>query len=138
MPVYTCVVRPDDLAGEQKAMIAREITRIHCDVTGAPPVFVQVFFREIAPGDGFVGGEPFAKSTIVGLIRAGRSPAAKEKLLFGISEAWCAVTGQAAKNVFVAVVDLPAKNILEDGVLLPEPGEEQEWLAARGLADASA
>lgn len=135
MPVYTCHVRPGDLTAEVKAVIAREITRIHCEVTGAPPAFVQVFFREITPGDGYVGGEPFSQATITGLIRAGRSPADKAKLLFGISGAWSRITGQAEKDVFVAVQDVPAKNIVEDGALLPEPGEEEVWLAEHGAAD---
>ncbi|MGH9038375.1 MAG: tautomerase family protein [Acidimicrobiia bacterium] len=67
MPVYTCNVRPGDMTAELKAEIAREITRIHCDVTGAPTAFVQVFFREVLPGDGYVGGEPFAQFRVIKL-----------------------------------------------------------------------
>lgn len=135
MPVYTCNVRPGDLTAELKAEIAREITRIHCEVTGAPTAFVQVFFREVPTGDGYVGGKPFTQATITGLIRAGRSQDDKSKLLFGISGAWSRITGQAEKDVFVAVQDVPAKNMVEDGALLPEAGEEEVWLAEHGLAD---
>ena len=134
MPLYTCLVRPGDLSPQQRAILAEEITRIHAEVTGAPRCFVQVFFREVAPGDGFVGGEPFAQASIVGLIRAGRSQEDKAKLLFSISQSWCQVTGHDERELFVGVVDVPAKNMMEDGDLLPEPGEEEAWLLEHGLA----
>lgn len=134
MPIYTCTVRSGDLSPEQKATLAREITGVHCEVTGAPALFVHVFYNEVAPGDGFVGGKPFSTNAITGLIRAGRSPDDKARLLFGISDAWSRVTGRSEREVMVAVQDVPAKNIVEDGVLLPEPGEEAAWLADHGLA----
>jgi phenylpyruvate tautomerase PptA (4-oxalocrotonate tautomerase family) len=134
MPLYTCIARSGDLSPEQKAVLAGEITRVHADVTGAPRSFVQVFFREVAPGDGFVGGAPFAQASIVGLIRAGRTQEDKAKLLLSISQSWCQVTGQDEREVFIGVVDVPAKNIMEDGALLPEPGEEEAWVAEHGRA----
>lgn len=137
MPLYTCIVRPGDLSPEQKAALAGEITRIHCDVTGAPALFVHVFFNEVTPGNGFLGGKPLSSNAITGLIRAGRSPEDKARLLFGLSDAWSRVTGRGEREVMVAVQDVPAKNIVEDGVLLPEPGEEAGWLAEHGMASST-
>ena len=134
MPIYTCSAPSGELTGEQKAAIAAEITRIHCEVTGAPAAFVHVFFHDLAPGNAFISGRPFdGRAAVVGLIRAGRSDEDKARILFGISAAWHAVTGLDEKKIVVGVEDVPAKNIVEDGALLPEPGEEEAWLAAHGL-----
>jgi len=36
MPTYVCTITEDRLSPDQKSRIAGEITRIHCEVTGAP------------------------------------------------------------------------------------------------------
>jgi phenylpyruvate tautomerase PptA (4-oxalocrotonate tautomerase family) len=120
---------------EQKAAIAGEITRIHCGLNpGTPTGFVHVIFTDVAPGDGFVGGEISTKSVIIGLIRAGRSREIKTGLLLGISEAWQKITGQAEEDIVVGLQDIPAKDVVEGGLILPEPGEEEAWLAEHGLS----
>ena len=44
MPIYQCI-SPEGLLDEsQRKNIAEEITRIHCDATGAPRSFVNVLF----------------------------------------------------------------------------------------------
>ena len=46
MPLYRCAIR-EGLSNEaQREQIAKEIVRIHCGVTGAPPSFVHAFFQE--------------------------------------------------------------------------------------------
>ena len=49
MPLYICNSKAGTVAQEAKAKIADDITRIHCDVTGAPPCFVHVFFFDVGP-----------------------------------------------------------------------------------------
>jgi phenylpyruvate tautomerase PptA (4-oxalocrotonate tautomerase family) len=50
MPIDQCI-RPEGLLDESaRGKLAEEITRIHCDATGAPPTFVNVMFLDTAPG----------------------------------------------------------------------------------------
>lgn len=46
------------LSSEQKSEIAQAITRMHCEVTGAPGYFAQVILNEIKPGNYFMNGAP--------------------------------------------------------------------------------
>jgi phenylpyruvate tautomerase PptA (4-oxalocrotonate tautomerase family) len=46
MPVYQCATAKR-LSPETKAAIAREITRIHIEFTGAPEAFVNVVFSDL-------------------------------------------------------------------------------------------
>jgi phenylpyruvate tautomerase PptA (4-oxalocrotonate tautomerase family) len=58
MPTYFCTTVEGRLTAEQKGKIAAEITRVHCEVTGAPSFFAQVIFDEVRPGNYFMGGAP--------------------------------------------------------------------------------
>jgi phenylpyruvate tautomerase PptA (4-oxalocrotonate tautomerase family) len=136
MPVYRCTIAQASVTAEQKAEIAQEITRIHCELTTVPKTaasFVHVIFEEVPPGNGFSGGEPSSKALIVGQIRAGRSGEVKTKLLLAISELWNRVTGKSPDDILVAVQDVPARDMVEGGVILPDPGQEEAWLAEHGL-----
>ena len=55
MPIYQCI-SPEGLLDEsQRKNIARAITRIHCDATGAPRSFVNVLFQDMPNGRVFTG-----------------------------------------------------------------------------------
>ncbi|NMH98538.1 tautomerase family protein [Pseudonocardia acidicola] len=131
MPFYQCTTRAGLLTGEQKARLAREITRIHCATTGAPESFVTMSYNEVSPADLFVAGEPSSASRITGLIRAGRPESVTLQLLTGISRAWSAVTGRPENDVAVFLQEIEAQHVMEGGRVLPRPGGEQEWLAHR-------
>ena len=52
MPFYLCTTPSGSLGAGQRQQIAKEITRIHCDETGAPPENperVPDFYREHVP-----------------------------------------------------------------------------------------
>ena len=58
------------------------ITDAHVEATGAPRVFVHVFFNELPPGVAHSAGEIDTKiSGIQGAIRAGRTLEIKQKLI---------------------------------------------------------
>jgi phenylpyruvate tautomerase PptA (4-oxalocrotonate tautomerase family) len=72
MPIYQCAHQHGLLTGDMKAKIATAITDAHVEATGAPRVFVHVFFNEIPPGIAYSAGEPDAEVTgITGSIRQG-------------------------------------------------------------------
>ncbi len=134
MPFYECFVPEGTLSADQKAGIAKEITRIHCEVTGAPESFVTVVFHSVQRGILFTAGEPSSAVRIRGSIRAGRSPEAKARLLTELSEMWKRTTGLSDKDLTAGLVEVPAKNSVRSGRLVPEPGQEAEWLAAASHA----
>jgi phenylpyruvate tautomerase PptA (4-oxalocrotonate tautomerase family) len=125
LPLYRCAVAAGRSREEQRARIAKEIVRIHCGVTGAPPSFVHAFFSEARAGELPEGRLAF----VLGSIRSGRSGEQKRRIAREIGEAVASALGCAADEVGVALAEVPSKWIMEGGVLLPEPGEEAEWLA---------
>jgi len=129
MPVYHCLIQQNSLSADQKQQMSREITRIHSEVTGAPAIFVDVIFDEVPRGDWFTGGEPSSRSIIQAAIRAGRSDDKKARLMTEISRSWKQVTGQRQEDLEIAVTDFQARHLMRGGMLLPEDGQEREWLA---------
>ncbi len=89
MPTYSVTTVEGRLSAHQKATIAKEITRIHNEVTGAPSFFAQVLFYELAPGNTFLGGFPLETDQIFvhGQIRDGRTAEQKTKLIEDMLEA---------------------------------------------------
>ncbi len=125
MPLYRCTVAEGLTTLEQRSLIAKQITRIHCETTGALPGFVHAFFAEAAKRK-----LPDGKQAVVlGSIRAGRTPEQKEQLISEMRSAIASILGRAADEVQVATVEVPARWVMEGGHILPEPGEEEEWLA---------
>jgi len=128
MPLYRCMVAPGLTSYDQRLAIAQDITRIHCDVTGAPPTFVHTFFAEDDAGE-LPGG---TRAMVFGSIRSGRTDEQKQRLVREMTEAVAAAAGIAADEVVLATVDVPARWVMEGGDLLPEPGEEAAWLVRHG------
>ena len=127
MPLYRCAVTPGLTTLAQRARIAREIVRIHCGVTGAPPSFVHAFFSE-TPAEKLPEGKV---AFVLGSIRAGRTDEQKARIVSELAEVVAGVTGRGRDEVGVVTVDVPASWNMEGGELLPEPGEEAAWLSAR-------
>ena len=128
MPLYRCTVAEGLTSLEQRSLIAKEITRIHCEITGAPPEFVHAFFAEDADGQLPEGRRAF----VLGSIRAGRTPEQKERLAAAMRRSIASTVGTPEEEVAVVTVDVPARWVMEGGHILPEPGEEAEWLAKHG------
>ncbi len=125
MPLYRCTVAEGLTTLEQRSLIAKEITRIHCETTGALPGFVHAFFAEDAKRKLPAGKQ----AVVLGSIRAGRTPEQKQQLVSEMRSAIASILGRAADEVQVATVEVPARWVMEGGHILPEPGEEEEWLA---------
>ncbi|MGI9590079.1 MAG: tautomerase family protein [Myxococcota bacterium] len=124
MPLYRCKFEPGLLSLAQREQIAKDIVRIHCGVTAAPPSFVHAFFAE-AEGDELPAGKA---AFVLGSIRAGRSDEQKASIVSQLAEALASVTGRSSEAFGVVTADVPSKWNMEGGELLPEPGEEAEWL----------
>jgi phenylpyruvate tautomerase PptA (4-oxalocrotonate tautomerase family) len=124
MPLYRCAVAEGLTSEEQRAQIAKAVVRIHCDVTGAPPSFVHAFFSEASPAE-----LPNGKVAVVlGSIRWGRTDQQKARIVSELTDVITDVLSCQASGVDVVTADVPSKWNMEGGELLPEPGEEAEWL----------
>jgi phenylpyruvate tautomerase PptA (4-oxalocrotonate tautomerase family) len=124
VPFYQFTVPRGGATLEHKAAVAAAVTKVHSEVTGAPGAYVHCSFTEVAPESIFVAGEAVDGPRLVGLIREGRSTATRAKLLHGLADAWCAITGDPKESVAIFLHEVPGANVLEDGEILPEATEE--------------
>jgi phenylpyruvate tautomerase PptA (4-oxalocrotonate tautomerase family) len=125
VPYYQFTVPTGGATLQHKAEVAAAMTRVHSDVTGAPARYVHRSFVEVPPGSIFVAGEPVSGSRMVGLIREGRSAEVRAKLIHGLADAWCEITGDTKESLAIFLHEIPGANILEDGVIVREITEEQ-------------
>lgn len=122
MPLYRCACPPNALDDSQRAAIAMAITDIHCELTGAPRTFVHVQFHPL-PAAAPVQFE------LHGGIRAGRDNGLREAIISRCIAAVAGIAGVATDQVRMRTSTTPASWILEGGRVLPEPGEEDAWVA---------
>ncbi|MEM0987131.1 MAG: tautomerase family protein [Pseudomonadota bacterium] len=125
MPLYLCNTAKGALSDEAKPRIAADITRIHCAVTGAPPQFVHAFFVEDHATPPLNGH----RAMLFGSIRANRTDEQKAQIISEMRQS-IARHGQIdIEHVAMMTTDVPASWAFEGGDVMPEPGEEAEWLA---------
>ncbi len=123
MPVYYCSIPVAKLDDPKRRQIASDITRIHCEKTGAPPEFAHVLFADAADG-----------ASVVGSIRAGRSASLRAEMAGAMTEAVAKTLAVEPALVRVQLLEVPAAWVMEGGAVMPEPGDEAEWLARHGTA----
>ena len=124
MPYYQFTVPTGGATLQHKAEVAAAMTKVHGEVTGAPGAYVHCSFVEVPPGSIFVSGEPVSGSRMVGISRQGRSTEVRAKLIHGLADAWCEITGDAKESLAIFIHEIPGANALEDGVILPEITDE--------------
>ena len=132
MPLYRTTMNEGLSSEEQRARIADEIGRVHCDVTGAPLDFVNCFFSEVGPGGSEVGSGEIPEGKVVlmhATIRAGRTDEDKAKIVSDLTQSVANILGRPVDEVAFALDDFPAHWAMERGVVCPAPGtpEEAEW-----------
>jgi phenylpyruvate tautomerase PptA (4-oxalocrotonate tautomerase family) len=138
MPTYYCTSIEGRLSVQQKSKIAAEITRIHSEVTGAPTYYAQVIFNEVKSENYFMGGTALKHDQVFvyGHIRGGRAAVDKTRMINLMAKA----VGVAAAikdqcSIWVYVCELPARQMIEFGHVLPEAGDESVWTAALPAAN---
>ncbi len=125
MPLYRLTLREGLSSEAQRAHIAKEVVRIHCGTTGAPPSFVHAFFAEV-PSQALPEG---TAARVIGSIRSGRTDEQKQRIASELTASIAETLGRSPSEVDVTTVDVPARWVMEGGEILPEPGEEAAWLA---------
>jgi len=92
-----------------------------------------VIFNEVEAGDWFMGGAPLNHEHIFvyGHIRDGRAAVDKTRMIKLMAEAVAAAAQvESTRAVWVYVNELPPRQMIEFGHVLPEPGDEPAWTAA--------
>ena len=120
MPLYTISLQDGALSPEEQASLAADITEFHCQMTGLDKAFVKIIFSTFAPGEGFVGGETAAAVILTVLIRAGRSPDYKRKMLLKLWAMLQRATMATDEQMLVAIQEAPASNAMEMGQIMPD------------------
>ena len=71
---------------------------------------------------------PGTELHIYASVRAGRTLQMNDNIELAMVDRMSAITGFGIRQIEYAIFGVPASWIMEGGVILPEPGEEAEWL----------
>ena len=129
MPIYTCTVAVSALSADTKRALAGEIARIHSLSNHVPSTYVNVAFHELAADNLYAGGVPASHVLVTGWVREGHPADDTTRLATEISTAVAKVCDIDMERVLVVIQPSPARFAVEGGRVLPEPGQEQAWLA---------
>jgi phenylpyruvate tautomerase PptA (4-oxalocrotonate tautomerase family) len=129
MPIYTCTTTESTLSGPIKAALAGEIGTIHSEINHVPSTYVNVVFHELPADSVYTDGVPASPVLVSGWIREGHPKAEVTRLATEIAAAVTRVAGVPAEQVLVVFESSPASFAVEGGRVLPEPGQEQAWIA---------
>lgn len=132
MPIYTCTTTASTLTSRTKAALAHEIATIHSAINHVPSTYVNVVFHELPMDNIYTDGAPANPVLLTGWVREGHPAEETTRLLTEIAAAVTRVCGIDEKRVLMVIQSSPARFAIEGGRVLPEPGEEEAWLADAG------
>ena len=131
MATYSVNYAGISLTTHQKFNLAKAITKIHADVTGAEAYFAQVIFKSLDLHDCFIGGvlldEPHL--FLSGQIRSGRIAQIKKQLLVELEVAIQSVIGLAGHQIWAYIDEITPDQMIEYGQILPAVGEDRAWFS---------
>jgi phenylpyruvate tautomerase PptA (4-oxalocrotonate tautomerase family) len=129
MPVYTCTTTTATLTADVKSALAQEISRIHAEINHVPSTYVNVVFHEL-PADGiYTDGVPANPVLVNGWVRSGHPADKTTVLATEIAAAVSRIANVEPERVMMVIQNSPASGAVEGGRVLPEPGQEQAWIA---------
>jgi phenylpyruvate tautomerase PptA (4-oxalocrotonate tautomerase family) len=129
MPIYTCTVAKSTFDADAKRALAGEIARIHSSLAHVPSAYVNVAFHELEADGLYAGGLPASPVLVTGWVREGHPADDTTRLATEISTAVAKIFGIDVERILVVIQPSPARFAVEGGRVLPEPGQEQSWLA---------
>ena len=110
--------------------MAQEISRIHAEINHVPTTYVNVVFHEL-PADGiYTDGVPANPVLVNGWCRSGHPQDKTTRLATEIAAAVSRIANVPADRVMMVIQNSPASGAVEGGRVLPEPGQEEAWIAA--------
>ena len=129
MPVYTCTTTTATLTADVKSALAQEISRIHAEINHVPSTYVNVVFHELRPGGIYTDGIPANPVLVNGWVRSGHPADKPTCLATEIAAAVSRIANVDPDRVMMVIQNSPASGAVEGGRVLPEPGQEQAWIA---------
>jgi phenylpyruvate tautomerase PptA (4-oxalocrotonate tautomerase family) len=129
MPVYTCTTTTATLTADIKSALAQEISRIHADINHVPTTYVNVVFHELPAGGIYTDGVPADPVLVNGWVRSGHPADKTTRLATEIAAAVSRIANVDRDRVMMVIQNSPASGAVEGGRVLPEPGQEQAWIA---------
>ena len=120
MPHIICNTRAG-MDGALKAKVASVITEVVHETIKSDYYHISVLFNDLASESFYVAGKPGSDTIIVCNIRVGRSDTAVKTLSQRISDTWHELTGQAEKEIEVAIQEFQGKFVVRGGQPMPEP-----------------
>jgi phenylpyruvate tautomerase PptA (4-oxalocrotonate tautomerase family) len=132
MPIYVCSAATGRLTPVQKTEIARSITDIYHEVTGAPRYFVRVMFHDVAPGNNYVAGRP-APADQISIrcdTRSGKTNEQKSQMLRRIIQDVATASGAAEDAITYILCEIPAENTAEYGRVLGPAEKDDAWFSS--------
>ena len=131
MATYSIYYAGLSLTTHQKFTLAKAITKIHADVTGAEAYFAQVIFKQLDQHDCFIGGVLLDEPHIFlnGQIRIGRSEQMKKQLLVELEIAIQSTTKLAGHQIWAYIYEIVSGQMIEYGQILPAVGDDSVWFS---------
>jgi phenylpyruvate tautomerase PptA (4-oxalocrotonate tautomerase family) len=129
MPIYTCTMAESTFGADAKRALASEIARIHSSMIHVPSTYVNVAFHELEADGLYAGGVPASPVLVTGWVREGHPADDTTRLATQIATAVTKTLEIDVERVLVVIQPSPARFAVEGGRVLPEPGQENEWLA---------
>ena len=129
MPTYFVNSSNIKIKKKIKEKLAKKITKIHNEATGANKYFAQVIFNNNKKENHYMGGKMVSNPEvfIYGHIRSGRTAKIKNKLITGLREVIKKNTRLKKDNIWVYILDLKPSQMIEYGEILPKSGGENKW-----------
>jgi phenylpyruvate tautomerase PptA (4-oxalocrotonate tautomerase family) len=98
----------------------RQPDDLHCDFSGVPRNWVHITFQDYGLGSGFTAEQPAAPAALTLLIRTGRSPEYKRKLLERLWELLPQATHAPDDQIVIGVQEVAPSQAMEMGKIMPE------------------
>ena len=132
MATYSVYFAGFSLTTHQKFTLAKAITKIHADVTGAEAYFAQVIFKQLDLHDCFIGGVLLDEPHIFlnGQIRGGRSEQMKKQLLVELEIAILSTSKLAGHQIWAYIDEITPGQMIEYGQILPAVGDDSVWFSS--------
>ena len=129
MPTYFVNSSNIKIKKKIKEKLAKKITKVHNEATGANKYFAQVIFNDNKKENHYMGGKMVSKPEvfIYGHIRSGRTAKIKNKLITGLRELIKNSTKLKKDNIWIYISDLKPSQMIEYGEILPKSGGEKKW-----------
>tara|TARA_A100000164_G_scaffold297248_1_gene271488 strand:+ start:799 stop:1239 length:441 start_codon:yes stop_codon:yes gene_type:complete len=129
MPTYILKFSKFKINKNKRDLLARGITKIHSNVTGANSYFAQVIFQKNENNFHYMGGKPINSKEIFlhGHIRGGRTSLIKKNLIKKLRDFIVKNLNLSKDSVWVYISELEPEQMIEYGEILPPSGQEKRW-----------